>query len=288
MILIADAGATKTDWALVQSDGSISLRFKTGGINVAVTDAEIADSIIAEATEQIPCPDKVEYVFFYGAGIVGDSSSSNLAERLALSFPCAAIECNSDLLAAARALFGNGDGVVAIMGTGSNACEYRNGRIVRTIASGGYILGDEGGANALGRRFLADYIKGLAPDNLCSGMDLPDYPALVRELYHGGTPARYLASFAKVLLTEYGDHPYVKELVNECVEAFVSRALSRFDCKDIAVVGSFGVLCRDAITAAGERYGLSFVKFMQAPMDALVDFHSMSFRDGSIPGKIEI
>jgi glucosamine kinase len=58
------------------------------------------------------------------------------------------------LLAAARALFGDGSGIACILGTGSNSCLYIDGRIVDKIPALGYILGDEGSGANLGKVFF--------------------------------------------------------------------------------------------------------------------------------------
>ena len=100
--------------------------------------------------------------------------------------PFAQVEFHSDIVAAARALWGDGSGVVAIMGTGSNSCLYEDGKVVRNIRPGGYVLGDEGSGVALGRAFLADYIKGLVPDEVAAEFDKEfglDYAGIVRKVY---------------------------------------------------------------------------------------------------------
>ena len=68
-----------------------------------------------------------------------------MTEILEDYFPGASIECASDLLAAARALWGDTPGIVAILGTGSNSCSYNGVSITGNVPPGGYILGDEGG-----------------------------------------------------------------------------------------------------------------------------------------------
>lgn len=272
MIVIADSGATKTDWTLVREDGAVLQSVKTPGINVAVMSPDEVGRVLDSLAARLDCREDVSEVKFYGAGIVSDEAAAGLQDSLSEIFPDAGIECNSDLLAAARALFGDGDGVVAIMGTGSNTCMYERGRITASVAAGGYILGDEGGADTLGRRFLADYIKGLAPLEITEKMDLPDYATLVRRLYHGEAPSRYLASFVKPLL-DFSGHEYVQRLVNECIESFVTRALDRFECKNVGVIGTYGILCESAIRTIGTRHGLTFVKFVQAPMAGLIEYH---------------
>ena len=164
MKLIAESGATKTDWRLIADDGAVRSA-STAGLNPSVLDSEQIRGIIAPVMPVLnPEGRSVEEIHFYGAGIVSCAAAAPLADALSMWYPFAHMEFHSDMLAAARALFGNGSGVVAIMGTGSNSCLYENGQIVKNIRPGGFILGDEGSGAALGKAFVSDFIKGLLPE----------------------------------------------------------------------------------------------------------------------------
>ena len=102
----------------------------------------------------------VSDIYFYGAGIVSPESSASISQVLEMWCPMAQVHFYSDILAAARALFGDGSGVVAIMGTGSNSCLYECGEIKKNIRPGGFILGDEGSGVWLGREFLLIISRG--------------------------------------------------------------------------------------------------------------------------------
>lgn len=54
------------------------------------------------------------------------------------AFPEAEVAYASDLLAAARVLFGRKPGIAVILGTGSNSCEYDGTQIVKNVRSGGF------------------------------------------------------------------------------------------------------------------------------------------------------
>mgnify|MGYP003326449927 CR=1 FL=1 len=69
MILIADAGATKTDWRLVTSDFH-PLKKITSGINLSVnrTDKDLSDVYRAMASELDVPFGEVSVLWYYGAG----------------------------------------------------------------------------------------------------------------------------------------------------------------------------------------------------------------------------
>lgn len=278
MKLIAESGATKTDWRSISSDGVV-LSARTVGLNPAVCDAEDIMAAVRKAVPALnPEGKRVETVYFYGAGLVSEEVAAPVREALEMWCPFAEIFFFSDLLAAARALFGDGSGVVAIMGTGSNSCLYENGTIAGNIRPGGFILGDEGSGAALGKAFIADFVKDMLPDDIA--MEFADaygldYPAIVRKVYREPSPSAFLASFAPFLL-ERVSHPYVRSLIDGCLGSFVDRSLARYgSVTKVGVVGSFGCACESMLREAGARRGLEFVKFIQSPIDELVEYHGI-------------
>jgi N-acetylglucosamine kinase-like BadF-type ATPase len=195
----------------------------------------------------------------------------------------AQIHFYSDILAAARALFGDGSGVVAIMGTGSNSCLYERGEIKKNIRPGGFILGDEGSGVWLGREFLSDYIKGLLPDDLEAEFVKEfglDYTQIVRKVYKEQAASAFMASLAPFILS-HNENEYVRGLLERCLDSFMRRSLSRYPsyasdadaAHKVGVVGSFGCACEDILREIGSRYDMEFVKFIKSPVDELVAYH---------------
>ena len=280
MKLIVESGATKTDWRLVADDGSVRSA-SSAGLNPSVLDPEQMNAVIGSVIPELnPEGRSVSEIYFYGAGLVDDAAAAPLAEALEMWCPFSRMEFHSDMLAAARALFGDGSGVVAIMGTGSNSCLYENGKIVRNIRPGGFILGDEGSGAALGRALISDFVKGLLPGCLESELvekyDI-DYQEIVRKVYRESMPSAFLASFAPFVL-EHIDDPYMERLADECFDSFMRRSLSRYALEDgslpvVGVVGSLGCAFEERIRKAGVRYGLEFSVFLKSPAERLVEYH---------------
>ena len=280
MILIAESGATKTDWRLIMDDGQVR-GASCRGLNPSTLDADGIRETIGSVIPQInPEGRTIRGIHFYGAGLVNDAAAAPLAEALELWCPFSEMHFCSDMLAAARALFGNGSGIVAIMGTGSNSCLYRDGEIAVNIRPGGYVLGDEGSGMALGKSLLADFIKGMLPQHIESELVSVyglDYAEIVRKVYREPAPSAFMASFAPFVM-ERLDDPYMKMLAEECVASFIRRSLSRYAQADglpVGVVGSFGCACEEMLRKAGTAYGLHFEKFIKSPIDELVNYHGI-------------
>ena len=275
MIIIAESGATKTDWRSVSDGGSV-VSVQTEGLNPMMMSYDEMSRIIGKAVPALnPDGRQISHVYFYGAGLVSPEASVALASIIDLWCPFSQVEFHTDMEAAARAVFGDGDGVVAIMGTGSNSCLWENGQIVRNIRPGGFILGDEGGGAALGRMFLADYIKGLVPAGLVSLFEKEfglDYAAIVKGVYKSEAPSRFVASFARFIYENRNDE-YAARLIERNIRDFIERSLSRYGKDEVGVVGSFGYACREELETIGKEYGLQFVKFVKSPIDSLVVYH---------------
>lgn len=285
MRLIVESGATKTAWRAVTSEGEVRA-VQTEGLSPTCLDAEQTREIIRQAVPALnPDGVPVKEIDFYGSGLVSPESADSLRGVLGMWCPFADIRFHSDLLAAARALFADGSGVVAIMGTGSNSCLYENGEIKMNIRPGGYILGDEGSGVALGKAFVSDFIKGLVPGHISEAFVMEyalDYAQIVRKVYKEPSASAFLASFAPFILKHVSDE-YADNLLHGVLESFIVRALSRYEvsasdknaARTVGVVGSFGCACEKQLRESGKKYGLEFVRFIKSPIEELVKYHGI-------------
>ena len=277
MDILVDSGATKAEWCVLDR-GTVRERFLTPGINWTTVSRETADGILSGAAARIGASGTVRLRFF-GAGVTQDA-----ADRLRSFFPDAEIECASDLLAAARAVCGHGAGIAAILGTGSNTCLYDGERIVSHIHPCGFILGDEGGAACLGKRFLGEFLKGRVPEHVAEAFAAAfpsDYATVVAEVYRGAAPARYLGSFAPWILGWYGKDTWMTELVEENLRDFIRIFLRRYDTDryTVGIVGGFGTACRPILEKVGE--GIRFGRFLSRPMDGLIDYYKRNDQEAN-------
>ena len=155
MILIADGGSTKTDWALVEGCEVVSL-FSSRGMNpYNVSDAAMKREIEEKILPNIN-PDEVEAVYIYASGCSAQVKQQEVRAWFASYLPKAEIFVEGDLLGAARAACGKEAAIAAILGTGSNSCLYDGKKITENVASLGYVLCDEGAGTHIGRLVLRD------------------------------------------------------------------------------------------------------------------------------------
>lgn len=203
-ILIADSGSTKTDWALVGEQGEVMMTCKTQGINpFHLQDTEILHVL----QEELVLPESPMEVYFYGSGVT-DAMKPRMNALLQQAFPQATVEAQSDMIGAARALFGDKPGIACILGTGANSCLYDGKNIVMNTPPLGYILGDEGSGAVLGKLFLNGIFKGTLPSVYkkkylaWSGLD---YATIIDKVYRQPLANRFLASIC----------PFISEQLSE-------------------------------------------------------------------------
>lgn len=286
MKLIVECGATKSDWTLL--DGSEKRTyFQTEGLNFSSGDAEFIARTLEEALlkimDALDCEELVE-VHFYAAGLFpsedADSAYQLLSRTIRSYFSESDIHLENDLLAAARSVCCHDPGIVCILGTGSNVCVYDGNQIVKTIPSGGFILGDEGSASALGRAFISDYIKGLVPE--CVALAFAEkydlaYPSVVQSVYRSVSPSAYLGRFAPDILSFYEINHYMQHLVDENFRRFIDRCIRPCMVDEgtvnIGVVGSFGYACKEILAALGTEEGVHFSRFIKSPSEDLIRYH---------------
>ena len=279
MKIIADCGATKSEWRILHSDGSVS-NLSAQGINASAMSAESIIRIISDIKEQISATDTSDAeIYLYMAGLPSDELRTEITEVFSQGFKVSHIEFQTDLTAAARAICGHKPGIAAILGTGSNSCQYDGEKIVKQVYSGGFILGDEGGAATLGKLFISDFIKGLVPTEIAEDFKSrfpSDYGSIVASIYKSaGSPSGYLGSLAPFIMEHYG-HPYIKEMADGNFRAFFRRCIKQYDTDtfSVGIVGGFGYALQETIRSIASEEGLSISVFLQDPISGLLEYHS--------------
>lgn len=280
MILVADCGSTKIDWCLL-NNGKVEKQVFTMGMNaVMLTEEEmrtrIADELVAELEGYT-----VEEVYFYGAGCISPEVCGNVQRAIATNLPSAKkIEVHTDLLAAARALFGHNPGIACIMGTGSNSCYYDGEEIRDNVSPLGFILGDEGSGAVLGKLLIGDVLKNQLPADLCEKF-LKQYEldrnTIIRRVYKEPQGNRFLASVTPFLIQNI-DRAEVHELVLNSFKAFFKRNIAQYNDYtklDVNFVGTIAHYYRPVLEEAAAACGCHVGTVIKSPMEGLIKFHTV-------------
>lgn len=165
-LLGLDGGGTKTDVVLCDGEGHVLSRAKGGAASLTGQSEEQAACHLEETLRRAlePLGGLGAEIDAFFAGISGGGLEVNrqkfraLFERL---LPGARVRENrSDSVNALSAGLGQGDGVIAIAGTGSSVFARAEGEM-RQVGGWGYLLGDEGSGFDLGRRALMAALRDL-------------------------------------------------------------------------------------------------------------------------------
>lgn len=275
MLLIADSGSTKTDWALC-CDGRTEWLTMQGLNPYQMSGQEISYALRERLLPAVKGRGASAQVFFYGAGCT-PSVRPVVQQALSTLMPEAHIEVADDLLAAARALLGHRQGIAAILGTGANSCFYDGERVALHIPPLGYILGDEGSGAYLGKQLSALAAKRLLEPELTAAFwretQLTE-AILLQRVYRASQPNRFLAGLVP-FIAAHRQHPQIKRLLKESFTTFFNRNIAPYGKAELPVnfVGgiahSFEAELRESAAMTGYNVGL----IEQRPLPRLVDYH---------------
>lgn len=279
-ILIADAGATKTDWVMLSnSDGTSDWkeeRYTGLGISPLHHDTDMIEEELRLVRASLG--DSFDMIRFFGAGIGTPVIAGKMEAILSEMFSCSDIVADSDMAAATGALLGDSPGIACIMGTGSNSCHYNGSTIDRKSASLGYLLDDEGGGVAYSRRLLSDIFKGLAPNDIIDEFERRyrlSVTDVVEHLYRKPSPNRWIAGFMPFIMENF-EHPYILSLIRSQTKWFFDRefaAYSEHQLREegIGFIGTVADMLRGVVVSEMNERGWRLRAIVRQPLDSLVD-----------------
>ena len=277
MKLIAESSSFKTEWVIIEGNHVVESTF-TDGINPFFqTRKEISRCIRLQLPKKFFS--KLEEIHFYGAGCTTNEKKGIVNASLVAQFRTPAI-VNSDLLGAARAFFGEKTGIACILDVGSNSCFYDGEQIVKNVRSLGYILGDEGSGAVLGKMFLSDCLKNLAPTEL--SQEFYDKYRITSDdilefVYSRSFPSTFLSSIS-FLLAGHLDNEYVYNLIYKNIRRFFVRNLMQYDYKDypISFNGSIASTYSSILRDVAKEFDVEIDEIVESSIKGLIKYHTMN------------
>lgn len=278
MKLIAESGSTRTEWALVEDNTLIQRAFTEGLNPFFQTRREISRSVRLGLPELF-FKKKLEQVYFYGAGCTSHEKKNIVGASLVAQFKTP-IQVESDLLAAARGLFQCDAGIACILGTSSNSCFYDGKIIVKNVKAGGYILGDEGSGAVMGKLFLSDVLKGLAPKDVTNDFYEKfriNANEVMESVYNRPLPNRFLGTLS-YFLADYLDNDYVYDLITGNLRSFFTRCVCQYDYHSYPVrfVGSLAYHYADLLRYVAQEFDINLQVIEETPINGLIEYHAMN------------
>ena len=279
MILIVDSGATKSDWIALDENGEQLFVTQTLGLSPEVLTREVIEDRLANNFELSKNKEAVDRLYFYGAGCGTDRMKKFLKGIFGDFFPNAKAEVREDTYAAIYSTTKIGSqGIVCILGTGSNCSYYDGHQLFQKVTSLGYIPMDDGSGNFFGRKLLRDYYFHKMPQDLgikfAKEYEL-EADVIKHNLYKQPNPNTYLATFARFII-ENKNHPYCRGVIDKGFQQFVNNYIMQFELATkvpIHFVGSIAHFLKEELATVLERNDLILGVIRRRPIDGLVEFH---------------
>lgn len=277
MVLIADSGSTKTFWA-ISGEGRRDFVIQSQGLNPYFTPPEIMRDIIHNELVHKLTGHAVSHIYFYGAGCSTEKNNRLIHDQLRYFFREAQIEVFHDILGAARALFGQEQGIACILGTGCNSCFYNGKEVFANVPSLGYLFGDEGAGSYLGKKLIGRYLKDELPGEIRGAFDARYHLTLediLNALYNQPFPNRFLASFS-LFLKDHTGNPYIHEMIFTSFLEFIHSHITRYDSYSsypVGFIGSIAFHYQQILHEAADSASVTISRILPAPVERLVEYH---------------
>lgn len=281
MIGIIDSGSTKSDWVILdETNGKEVARAKTIGFNPYFVSEEDILKELQQSKELVVLKDKITKIYFYGAGVHDVNLASKIKKPFDQFFPNSENIIDHDMKAAAYAAYNGKPAIVCILGTGSNSCYFDGEKIHEETPSLGFILGDEGSGNHIGRELIRSYFCGKFPTHLkrtfkerynLSEKDIEE------QVYHNRFANAYLASFS-VFASDHKYEPFIQRLVFDCLDDFFRYQVMPYPQKDkaeINFIGSIAHYYESTLKSVANKYNLHVGNIVKKPIDDLVKYHKI-------------
>lgn len=276
-VLIADSGSTKCEWRLLHQGKSKKI-FTTGISPYFLNAGQIQVLLEKELVPKIKNT-AIDEVFYYGTGLKDDANKRMIKSVLKKVFPGTAIEVQTDLFGAARALSIDEKGVCCILGTGSNSCYYNGKKIIKNSPGIGFILGDEGSGAYLGKKVIQYFLYNTFDEELMFAFNEKyntNADEIIMNVYTKPQPNRYLASYA-LFLAENRGHYMVENIIEDGLNDFFFTHLSKYTeswLYPVHFAGSISYGFKDVLKNLCHSYEMEMGTVLKHPMDGLVKYHS--------------
>jgi N-acetylglucosamine kinase-like BadF-type ATPase len=276
-ILLADSGATKTEWKLIGQASKPS--FFTSGLSPYHMESDVMVDLLKKEFPDSIYQKQISSIFFYGTGCKTTPKANIVKKALSSIFPDSGIHVTHDLMGAAIALCGNKPGIACILGTGSNSCEFNGKKITFNSPGLGFILGDEGSGAYMGKKVITHYLYQQFDKLLTESFEAQfktNKDEILHKVYKEPYPNRYLASFAVFLSAQRG-HYIIENIIEDGLRSFFDQHIVRYKSRvtsKVNFVGSIAFHFKDKIVELCDAYGFDLGEIMQQPMNGLAQYHT--------------
>jgi hypothetical protein len=278
MIAVVYSGSKTAHWKIAK-DGETIAECTMPGLNPCLNDQKTILQALNKKTILINNAERIKKIYVFTAGATSPSRIKELEDTLSLFFKFSKVTVRDDLYGAALAACHNNSGIVSVLGSGSN-CAYFDGKHPQQNNYGlGYLLGDEGSSNYLGKQLLRAYMQDKLPADLQKDFDLKydlDRPLILERVYKKSMPQLFLSNFFE-FLSFWRDHPYIIEIIDNAFETYFNTYLlptmRLHPGKDVHFVGNVAGTFQDRLRLKAEKHGLEITSITKEPIYNLLHYY---------------
>ena len=279
MIAVVYSGSKSAFWKIANNGKTIA-ECTMPGINPCFNEPKHILYLLSKNIALINYAEQIKRIYVFAAGTSAPSKQKELADTLNVFFKNSKITVKDDLYGASIAACYNQTGIVCILGSGSN-CAYYDGKNPEQNNYGlGFILGDEGSANYLGKILLKRYLENKLPEDLKLKFEEKhnvDRSNALERVYKKPGVQQYLSSFLDFYI-ENITHKYIVQLIDQAFECYfkiyLMPTIAKHPNEEIHFVGTVAGNFQDRLRTIAQKHGINIISITKEPIYNLLNYYS--------------
>ena len=279
MTAIVYSGSKNSFWRITNEEKVIA-ECTIPGLNPSFNDEEQILSLLNKETTLINYAEQIKKIYVFAAGASSNLTQNSLGVTIGNFFKNSKIIVKDDLYGASIAACGNEKGIVCILGSGSN-CAFFDGKTpIQNNFGLGYILGDEGSANYLGKLLLKSYLQNNLPQDLRNLLEEKyqiDRTIILEKVYRKPNVQHYLSSFLDFFIT-YRTHAYIINLIDTVFDNFIKIYLKpiqeQYPNEKIHFVGSVAGHFENRLLLKAAEHQIKINSIIKEPIKNITNYYA--------------
>jgi len=279
MIAVVYSGSKSAFWK-ISNEGKTIAETTIAGINPCFNDQKHILYLLNKNIVLINHAESIKKMFVFAAGASSVATQKSLAETLNLFFINSKIKVSDDLYGASIAACYDQKGIVGILGSGAN-CAYFDGKKPEKNNYGlGFILGDEGSANYLGKILLKNFLEDKLPIDLKKQFEEKyniDRSIILERIYKKPNAHNYLSSFLDFYI-ENRNNKYIEQLIDTAFDKYFSTyllpTLAQHPKEQVHFVGNVAGTFQDRLRLTAQKHNVNIITITKEPIYNLLNYYS--------------
>ncbi len=279
MLAVVYSGSKSTTWK-ISNGGRTVAECTIPGINPTFNDHKHILYLLNKNIVLINHAESLKKIYVFAAGASSPAMQQSLEKTLGVFFKNSKIKVKDDIYGASIAACFNHTGIVGILGSGAN-CAYYNGKKPEKNNYGlGFILGDEGSANYLGKMLLKNYLEGKLPADLVKLLEEKhniDRPIILERVYKKPNAQNYLSSFLDFYI-ENRNHKFIENLIDQAFEkyfiTYLIPTIAKHPNEEVHFVGNVAGTFQDRLRLTAKKHEINIITITKEPIYNLLNYYS--------------